>query len=124
MRSFKRYEDCRRSEPRSAMHYAALAFRPDGRRSEVIVSDISLGGLQIEGASFADGEQFRLVIPRRGDVNARVRWAAPMMAGAQFDDELVLRDAIPARDSYVLQRLRAFNYSSGRSFGRRGMTAS
>ena len=123
MRSSKRYEACRRSEPRSAMHYAALAFRPDGRRSEVIVSDMSLGGLQIEGASFADGDQFRLVIPRRGDVSARVRWAAPSMAGAQIDDELVLNDAIPPRDRYVLKRLRAFNFSSGRSFGRRSVTA-
>ena len=124
MRSSKRFEACRRIDPRSAIRCAALAFGPDGRRSEVIVSDMSLGGLQIEGASFTDGEQFRLVIPRRGDVNARIRWSAPTIAGAQFDDELILRDAIPARDSYVLQRLRAFNYSSGRSFGRRGLAMS
>jgi hypothetical protein len=123
MRSPKRYEACRRSDPRSEIRWAAFAFRPDGSRSEVIVSNMSLGGLQIEGASFADDDQFRLVIPSRGDVNARVRWAAPTSAGAQIDDELVLHDAIPARDSYVIQRLRSFNYSSGRTFGRRGMTA-
>ncbi len=123
MRSYKQYPNCRRMDPRSAMHCVALAFRPDGRRSEVTISDMSLGGLQIEGASFADDEEFRLVIPQRGDINARVRWTAPTIAGAQFDEELVLNEVVPARDNYVIQRLRAFNFSSGRKFGRRRMAA-
>ena len=115
--------DCRRTEPRSALRHAALAFRSDGRRSVVTVSDMSLGGLQIEGASFANDDEFRLVIPRRGDMNARIRWTSASSAGAQFDEDLLLNDVVPARESYALRRLRSFNFSSGRVFGRRGLPA-
>lgn len=124
MRFQKRYEGCRRIDPRNAMHSVALAFRKDGVRSEVSVSDMSIGGLQIEGASFAENEKFRLVIPQRGEINARVRWAAPGIAGAQFDEDLVLDGIMPARDRYVIQRMRTFNFGSGRKFGNRGFTAS
>ena len=82
---------------------------------------MSLSGLRIEGASFADDDEFRLVIPQRGDMNARVRWASPSSAGARFDENLVLKNIVPARDNYAVRRLRAYNFSSGRSFGRRGL---
>ncbi len=123
MRVQKRYQGCQRMDPRSAMKCDALAFWPDGRRSKVTVSDMSLGGLQISGASFADDEEFRLVVPQLGGMNARVRWAEPSLAGAQFDEELILNDVMPARDHYVLRRLRSFNFGSGRTFGRRGLKA-
>jgi hypothetical protein len=105
------------------MHCPALAFRPDGRRSVVTVSDMSLSGLQIEGASFADDDEFKLVIPHRGDMNARVRWTSPGRAGGQFDENLVLNDVVPGPESYAIKRLRAYNFGSGRVFGKRGLSA-
>ena len=123
MRSDKQMEGCRRTEPRSAMRREALAFRPDGSRSFVSVSDMSLSGLQIEGGAFAEGEEFRLVIPRRGEVDARVRWASSSTAGAHFDEDLLLDDVIPKRDSLAIRRARSFNFGSGRVFGRRGVAA-
>ena len=101
----------------------ALAFRPDGRRSVVTVSDMSLGGLKITGASFVDDDEFKLVIPHSGDINARVRWASDSVAGARFDADVILGDVVPPRENYAIRRLRAFNFSSGRGFGRRGMSA-
>jgi hypothetical protein len=103
------------------MDCVALAFRADGRRSVVRVSDMSMGGLRIGGAEFADDDAFRLVVPHRGDINARVRWASGGVAGARFEEHLVLKDVVPARDNYAVRRLRAYNYSSGRAFGRRGL---
>jgi len=85
---------------------------------------MSLGGLKIKGASFADDDEFKLVIPHSGDINARVRWAAAGVAGARFEEGLILDDVVPARENYAIRRLRAFNFSSGRGFGRRGMPAS
>jgi hypothetical protein len=103
------------------MRCAALAFQNGGRRSVVTICDMSLAGIKIEGASFADGEEFRLVIPRRGDINARVRWAARGTAGARFDERLALDDLVPARERYALQKLRSYNFGSSRVFGRGGM---
>ena len=124
MRSDYQEQDCRRTEPRRAVECTALAFRSDSRRSVVAVADLSLSGVQIAGGSFADGDEFRLVIPGRGDINARVEWASASMAGARFDEDLVLDHVVPARDSYAVRRLRSYNFSSGRTFGRRGVTAS
>ena len=120
MRSHKQEQNNRRSEPRSASHCAALAFRSDGRRSEVTVRNMSLSGLQIEGDAFADNDEFRLVIPQRGDINARVLWASSGKAGARFDEDLVLNDVVHPRDSYTVRRLRAYTFTSGRVFGKRG----
>jgi hypothetical protein len=119
MRSNNQEEGCRRNDPRSAMQCVALAFRRDGRRSVVTISDMSFSGVQMEGSSFSDDEEFRLVIPHRGDVNARVRWSSPTAAGAQFDGNLHLDAIVPAHESYAFRRLRAFNFASGRQFGRR-----
>ncbi len=80
---------------------------------------MSLGGLQIEGASFADDEAFCLVIPELGEMNARARWSGGLFAGAEFDEQLILDGVIPPRDAYVMRRLHSFNFGSGRSFGKR-----
>jgi hypothetical protein len=85
---------------------------------------MSLSGLKIEGASFADDDEFKLVVPRSGDINARVRWTSDSVARARFDADLILDDVVPARENYAIRRLRAFNFSSGRDFGRRGLSAS
>jgi hypothetical protein len=85
---------------------------------------MSFSGVQMEGAPFADDEAFRLVIPHRGDINARVRWSSESAAGAQFDGNLQLNDVMPARESYAYRRLRAFNFGTGREFGRRRTPAS
>jgi hypothetical protein len=89
----------------------------------VTVSDMSFSGVQIEGASFADDEEVMLVIPERGDIGAKVRWSASNAAGARFDDKAVMTSVVPARDQYAFQRLRAFNFASGRVFGRRSVSA-
>ena len=123
MRTDKHEQGCRRTDPRSAIHCSALAFRSGGRRSLVTVSDMSLNGIQIEGASFADDDEFRLVIPHRGGINARVRWTKSSTAGARIDEDLVLDDVVPAREVYAIQRLRAFNFGSGRVFGKRSESA-
>ena len=119
---FDKQEGCRRTEPRSAMHCDALAFCPDGRRLEVTISDMSLSGVRMEGGAFEDRDEFRLVIPHRGDVDARVRWSSADTAGAHFDEDVALQDAVPPRDRYAIKRLRAYNFSSGRTFGRRGVS--
>lgn len=119
MRTTNQQQRCRRSEPRRALGYTALAFQAGGHRSVVTVSDISLGGVRIDGASLAYDDEIRLVMPHRGDVNARVRWASASSAGAQLDDELVLDGRVPAREINAIRRLRAFNFHTGRVFGRR-----
>ncbi len=119
MRAQNQHTGCQRMDPRSANSWDARVYRRDGRRSDVTVSDMSLGGIQIEGASFADDEVFCLVIPQLGGMNARARWSGDVYAGAQFDEQLILEDAIPPRDAYVMRRLRSFNFGSGRSFGKR-----
>ena len=123
MRSEKQKQGCRRAEPRSAKNLVAVAFRPGGRRSVVTVSDMSFSGLMVEGASFARDDEFKLVIPHSGDINARVQWASDSVAGARFDADVILDDVVPARENYAIRRLRAFNFSSGRCFGRRGTSA-
>ena len=122
MRFDKRQQGCRRTEPRSALRCDALAFRADGRRSEVTVADMSLNGLKVVGDFFENDDEFRLVIPHRGDINARVRWACASTAGARFDADVELGDVVPPSDSYAHRRLRTYNYSSGRRFGTRGTT--
>lgn len=82
---------------------------------------MSLNGVQIEGVCFADGDEFKLVVPHRGDINARVRWSTSSIAGARFDEDVVLDDVVPARESYAIGRLRAVNFGSRRVFGRRRM---
>ena len=123
MRFNKQQQGCRRTDPRSAMNCEALAFRRDGRRSVVSVSDISFSGLQIEGGAFAYDEEIRLVIPYRGEIDARVRWASLSTAGAWFDEDVLPGDVLPARERYALRLLGAFNFGSGRVFGRRSIPA-
>ena len=120
MRRDKRLRDCRRRGARSAFGCKALAFGADGRRVELTVSDISLEGFGFEGSAFAADEEFRLVIPQRGEVDARVRWASEGAAGARFGDDGVLGSWVPARERLQLRRANAFNFGSGRTFGRRG----
>ena len=120
---FDKQHGCRRTEPRSAMHCEALAFRPDGRRLEVTIADMSLSGVRMEGVPFEDHDEFRLVIPHRGDVDARVRWSSAGTAGARFDEDVALQNAVPPREQYAIKRLRAFNFGSGRTFGKRSVSA-
>jgi hypothetical protein len=105
------------------MQRVALAYRCDGSRSVVTVSDMSFSGVQIEGASFANDEELTLVIPERGDIGARIRWSGPNAAGARFDDKAVMTSVLPARDHQAFRRVRSFNFGSGRVFGRRSVSA-
>ena len=121
MRAHRNEQDCRRSEPRNAMNCMALAFSADGRRTVVTISDMSLSGVRIDGATLDDDDAFRLVIPHRGDIDAKVRWASSGGAGARFDQGLGLDGIVPAREEHALKRSRAFNFGSGRAFGSRGI---
>jgi hypothetical protein len=84
-----------------------------------MVSDMSFSGLQVEGGPFAEEDEFRIVIPHRGEIDARVRWASSGTAGARFDKDVSLDDVVPAREKYAIRRVEAFNFGSGRVFGRR-----
>jgi hypothetical protein len=96
-----------------------MAFRRDGRRSIVTVFDMSMGGVQLQGAPFEKDDEFRLVIPNRGEINARVRWSSAGSAGAEFDSELLLEDVVSEHDRAVVRRYGAFSYASNRTFGKR-----
>lgn len=109
--------NCRRQDPRSSINRAAVAFRKDGRRSLVHVSEMSLGGLVIEGSSFDEGEEFWLVLPERGAAVARARWSKANRTGAMFED------GKPGQPDFTLEEKsvrRCLNASRSRAFGRRG----
>lgn len=116
-----RRQDCRRRDPRKPVECKAQAFGPDGRRVDVTVSNISLGGIGFAGGTFAADERFRLVLPNRGETDARVSWTSAGGVGAQFSEAGLLGDWVPQRERNVLRRSRGFSFASGRTFGRRGL---
>jgi hypothetical protein len=71
----------------------ALAFRDDGSSVGVRLGNISYDGCQLHGAiDFTVGEKIRLVLPRMGEIKAKVCWSsAEGKAGARF----VLEEIVP-----------------------------
>lgn len=112
-------QNCRRRDRRRNVDLIGLAFRRDGRRSVVNISDISFTGCQMDGSEFDENERFRLVIPERGEMTAQVRWTADSTTGACFHQNSAKEDVVPDRDRRALRQLRAFNYGTGRVFGKR-----
>ncbi|GAA3896773.1 hypothetical protein GCM10022276_14680 [Sphingomonas limnosediminicola] len=110
-----------RRERRRPVDLVGLAFRPDGSRSVVEVSDISFEGCQFTGDKFGPQEALRLVIPDRGEMDAKVRWASNGKIGACFDSAEGLEGAVSTRERKALNQIRSLNYGSGRVFGRRGL---
>ena len=112
----------RRREARQKVDVPAVAFRRDGSRSVVAVSDLSYEGCQFSGGPVLSAEErIRLLVPYRGDINARVRWASQESAGASFEPDLSPAEAVPLPDSGAMRFACPFNYGSGRVFGRRGL---
>lgn len=117
-------QSCRRHERRQHVDLNAIAFRRDGSRSMVAMSDISLAGCKLNGKSdFSPAEPIRLVVPYRGDIGARVRWTADERAGASFDLDESATDAVALPDRRATRFSCPFNYGSGRVFGKKGVLA-
>jgi hypothetical protein len=112
------HQGCRRREPRQQVDLNAVAFQRDGSRSLVAVSDISMAGCQLTGnPDFSPSEPIRLVVPYRGDIAARVLWASDERAGATFES-----DAGAFLDRRAKRFTCSFNYGSGRTFGKKGVS--
>jgi hypothetical protein len=63
----------------------AVAYRTDGTKASVKLSNLSHSGCRIDSASdFHVGERLQIAMPRMGFVRAQVRWASPGSAGAKF----------------------------------------
>jgi hypothetical protein len=114
---------CRRREDRRSVDLVGLAFRGDGSRSVVSISDISFEGCQFSGAQFDLKEGIRLVIPDRGEMGARIRWNANGTAGARFDYDAALAEAVPVHERKALRQMRSLNFGTGRVFGRKGLSS-
>jgi hypothetical protein len=116
-------QECRRREHRRSIDLVGLAFRGDGSRSVVSISDISFEGCQLSGGEFELKEGIRLVIPDRGEMGARVRWASKGKSGALFTNDEKLAASVPAHDRNAITRMASLNYGTGRVFGRKGLKA-
>ena len=63
----------------------AVAYRSDGTKASVKLSNLSDGGCRIDGpADYRIGERLQISMPRMGYVRVQVRWALPGSAGAKF----------------------------------------
>ena len=73
---------------RETVEIDAVVLRNDGSEAPVRLSNVSTEGCRIEAdRDFLIGEHLQIAIPRMGSIQARVRWALPGSAGAQFVDE-------------------------------------
>jgi hypothetical protein len=115
-------ELCRRREKRQKLDAPAVAFRRDGSRSVVLVSDLSYEGCQFSGGPVLNPEErIRLVVPYRGDIPARVRWASSDRAGARFEPDASDAEAVPLPARAAIRFACPANFGTGRVFGRRGL---
>ena len=63
----------------------AVAYRADGTKAAVKLSNLSHTGCRIDSASdFHVGERLQIAMPRMGYVRVQVRWATSGSAGAKF----------------------------------------
>ncbi len=63
----------------------AVVHRCDGSKHSVTLSNLSDEGCRIESqGDLRIGERVQIAIPRRGEVEAQVRWALSGSAGARF----------------------------------------
>lgn len=63
----------------------AVVHRGDGSKQSVTLSNVSNEGCRIESqGDLRIGERVQIAIPRRGQVDAQVRWALSGSAGARF----------------------------------------
>jgi hypothetical protein len=81
-------QDGQEKSGRKARHdveVEAVAYRSDGTKASVRLSNLSNGGCRINSdREFHVGERLQIAMPRMGFVRAQVRWAAAGRAGAKF----------------------------------------
>ena len=77
-----------RAEKRRGMNVPGVAYRADGNRSTVVVSELSYDGCRLLASdSFTVGECVTLVVMSLGaEINATVRWARQGKVGLRFAD--------------------------------------
>ena len=75
-----------RKEKRRQTELPAIAYRQDGSRHGVVMSDISYEGCQLSAPNeFIVGEQITIVVPKTGaEMVAEVKWTASGKSGALF----------------------------------------
>ena len=63
----------------------AIAYRNDGSKMSIRVSNFSDQGCRIESdREFHIGERLQIAVPRMGNVKAQVRWSLPGAVGTRF----------------------------------------
>jgi hypothetical protein len=63
----------------------AVAYRGDGTKASVKLTNLSDGGCRIDSAvEYLVGERLQIAMPRMGYVRVQVRWSAAGSAGAKF----------------------------------------
>lgn len=80
------FREWSRSEARREFDVPAVAYRPDGSRSSVVLSELSYEGCRLAASDRFDiGEELILVVLEFGtEIAATVRWAAPGELGLRF----------------------------------------
>lgn len=74
-----------RRKNRNLAEVDAVAYRADGTKASVKLSNLSDGGCRIDGpGEYRIGERLQIAMPRMGFVRVQVRWAQPGSAGAKF----------------------------------------
>ncbi|WP_375427509.1 PilZ domain-containing protein [uncultured Sphingomonas sp.] len=82
-----------RSESRDEVHHRARAIAPDGRPANLLIVNISAGGLMLRSdEEFGIGEVVRVTLPLVGAVAAEVRWSLGGRIGCRFDRTVALAD--------------------------------
>lgn len=103
-------------KPRRMIALNAHVLRADDKIASVAVLDLSYEGCRVHTEEYLwPGEQLKLSVPRRGVIDATVRWCDEGEAGLAFDDEQdkaaeeakVTRKAVrfPADSEVSLRRL-------------------
>ena len=73
---------------RRGVELGAHVLRGTGQIVDVALLDLSYAGCRIRTADYLwQGEAIKLSVPRRGVINAKVRWCAEGHAGLAFDPE-------------------------------------
>jgi hypothetical protein len=70
---------------RHPVEIEAVAYRVDGTKIPVTLTNFSEHGCRIDGGeAFQIGERLSIAVPRMGQLKAQVRWALPDGAGVRF----------------------------------------
>lgn len=102
-------------DPRRPVEMVAHVLRDGGKVVDVAVLDLSYAGCQVKTPEYLwPGEQIQFSIPRRGAIEAVVRWCKDGTAGLAFAAEEVAPEAVqveragirvPANSEVTLRRL-------------------